>query len=54
MTDTSDSSFSYVEGYSEDSEYDSSFYDTYVEGEILVDFGDGHTVIMDEMWGSGR
>ncbi len=41
MVDTSDSSFSYVEEYSGDSE--SSFYDAFVENEILVDFGDDHT-----------
>ena len=46
MVDTSDSSFSYIE---EDSEYDSSFYETYIENEILVNFGDDHTEIMDEM-----
>jgi hypothetical protein len=42
MVDTSDSSFSYI-----DDEQDSLFYETYVEGEILVDFGDDHTEIMD-------
>ena len=48
MVDTSDSSFSYVEEFSEDSEYDSSFYETYVENEILVDFGDDEET-MDEL-----
>jgi hypothetical protein len=52
MVDKSDSSFSsYIEEYSEDSENDSSFYDTFVENEVLVDvdFGDDHTEIMDEI-----
>jgi hAT family C-terminal dimerisation region/Domain of unknown function (DUF4413) len=47
MADTSDSSFSYID--EEDNEHDSLFYETYVEGEILVDFGDDHTEIMDEI-----
>ena len=49
MVDTSDSSFSYVE--SEDSEYDSSFYETYVEDKFLVDFGDNNTETIDEVTG---
>jgi isopentenyl diphosphate isomerase/L-lactate dehydrogenase-like FMN-dependent dehydrogenase len=52
MVDKSDSSFSsYIEEYSEDSENDSFFYDTFVENEVLVDvdFGDNHTEIMGEI-----
>ena len=45
MADKSDSSFSYIEEYNEDSENDSFFYDSFVENEVLVyvDFGDDHT-----------
>src|SRR3954453_13404337 len=52
MVDKSDSSFSsYIEEYSEDSENDSFFYNTFVENEVLVDvdFGDNHTEIMGEI-----
>ena len=44
MVDISDSSFSsYAEEDSNDSQDESFFYDTYVDDEILVDFGDDQT-----------
>jgi len=47
MVDISDSSFSsYVEEDSNDDSQDESFYyETFIENEILVDFGDDHTEI---------
>jgi len=45
MVDASDSSFSFIE----DSEQGSSFYDTFVENEILVNFGDDNTEILNEI-----
>jgi hypothetical protein len=45
MVDASDSSFSFFE----DSEQDSSFYDTFVENEVLINFGDDNTEILDEI-----
>src|SRR5437868_4608966 len=52
MVDISDSSFSYID--EEDSEYDSSFYETYIENEILVDFGDDNTNTIDEITGTNE
>src|ERR1041384_2098750 len=44
MVDISDSSFSsYAEEDSNNSQDESFFYDTYVDDEILVDFGDDQT-----------
>ncbi len=45
MVDASDSSFSFIE----DSEQESSFYDTFVENEVLVNFGDNNTDILNEI-----
>jgi len=45
MVDASDSSFSFIE----DSEQGSSFYDTFVENEGLVNFGDNNTEILNEI-----
>jgi len=45
MVDASDSSFSFIE----DSKQESSFYDTFVENEVLVNFGDNNTDILNEI-----
>ena len=42
---TGDSSFSFIE----DSEQGSSFYDTFIENEVLVNFGDDNTEILNEI-----